>query len=141
MIEQEALVTRYVNDRATIQVQSAGKCGGCRQQAHCGTATLAKGLPPREFELDCSILVTPGDQVRVIIDDSGLLLASLLAYLLPIAVMLGLVVTSRILWPELVDYLPLLALAGLGVGCWFSSLWQNKHRLQPRFRPRIVDKC
>lgn len=140
MIEQDAIVTHYTNGRAWIRAQSGGACGGCQQQAHCGTATLAKGLPQREFELDCPVSVQPGEQVRVSIDDSALLSASLLAYLLPMIVMLAMVVGCNVLLPQLTDALPIVALAGLLLGCWLAHVWQSKCRSQQRFQPHIVGK-
>lgn len=141
MIEETVIVTRYANGRAWLKTKPAGGCQACQQQTHCGTSALANGLPQREFELDCPIWVQPGDQVRVSIDNSELLLASLLAYMLPMVVMLSMVTGCYILWPQLTDSLPIVAFTSLLLGCWLSHYWQRRYRRPKHFQPCIVEKC
>jgi len=88
MIEETAIVTRIDGGQVWIKPQAAGACGSCMQQAACGTATLAKLLPKREFAVDCDLGLKTGDRVCVAIDDTHLLLSSLLLYLLPLLPMM-----------------------------------------------------
>lgn len=141
MIEETALVTRVENGRVWIKSQQGGACGSCMQQSSCGTATLAKWLPKREFALDCTLPLQSGDQVRVSIDDSGLLAGSVLIYLLPLLLMLLAVTVTAYVIPAGSAWLPELSISVLLLS--FIGI----HRLlacdsvSVRFRLSIVGKC
>lgn len=141
MIEETAIVTRVGHGRVWIKSQPGSACAGCMQQSSCGTATLAKLLPKRQFAVNCELPLQTGDQVRVAIDDSGLLMASLLLYLLPLLVMLLWVVVINQLLPAIADWLPEIALAALLAAFCYLHHLQASLLLNGRFRPSIVGKC
>lgn len=142
MIEETAIVTRIDNSQVWIKSYQSGACGGCMQQNSCGTATLAKLLPKREFAIDCFMELQVGDKVKVTIDDRHLLFSSFLLYLLPILLMLiGVGLSSALLPAEISEsWLPGIAFLILIMA--FILL----HRLQPFFlllfcfKPIIVCK-
>jgi sigma-E factor negative regulatory protein RseC len=142
MSEEIAVVTRSENGKVWIKSLQISACGGCVQQDACATATLAKWLPSREFPVDAGFDLKVGDKVRVCINDSSLLLGSVLLYLLPLLLMLaGAGIADRLL-PQATadDWLPEIALSVLLLA--FALI----HRLQTRLlhlfllRTRVTGK-
>lgn len=115
MIEDIAVVTRAEDGRAWIRRRQNGACGGCMQQASCGTATLGRLLPNRELEIATSLDLQAGDRVRVTIDEAYLLSGSALLYLLPLLLVFAWVGLAKVLLPaEAAEaWMPEIALAGL----------------------------
>lgn len=142
MIEETAIVTRITDGQIWIKSLQGGACGGCMQQSSCGTATLSKWLPKREFAVECDRPLQVGDQVRVGIDDSHLLLSSLVLYLLPIvAVLFGVGLANSFLPPAFNDaWLPEMAFSLLLLTFWVIHRLQNVLLLYFCFRPQIVGK-
>ncbi|QPK64773.1 SoxR reducing system RseC family protein [Methylomonas sp. LL1] len=142
MIEEPAVVTRIADGQVWIKSLQSGACGGCMQQASCATATLAKWLPKREFAIDCDLELRVGDQVRVAIDDSHVLLSSLVLYLLPLLTMLiGVGVANTMLSAAVSDnWLPEIALSVLLLTFWLIHRFQNLLLLVFCFRPQIIGK-
>jgi len=128
MSEETAIVTRRENGKVWIKSLQNSACGGCVQQASCGTAALAKLLPSREYSLDGGVDLNVGDKVCVDIDASTLLLGSAQLYLLPLLLMLaGVGLADRLLLPATAnDWLPEIALSALLLA--FALI----HRLQTR---------
>lgn len=142
MIEEIATVSRVAAGRVWIKSNQGGACGGCAQHAHCGTATLSKLLPKREFSVDCDLPVAVGDQVRVAIDDSHLLLSSLLLYFVPLLPMLvGVAVLDAYLPPAFgTTWLPLVAITLLLTTFGLIHAFQDVFLLRLCFKPQIVGK-
>ncbi|TPQ27902.1 SoxR reducing system RseC family protein [Methylomonas sp. HW2-6] len=143
MIEEAAVVTRIGTDgRTWIKSLQSSACSGCMQQPSCGTATLAKVLPKREFAVDSDIALQAGDRVVVAIDDGHLLLTSLVLYLAPLLFMLGGVGLAQA-WlpsPDNTEYLPEIALISLLSGFALIHRCQNLLLLHLCFKPQIVKK-
>ncbi|MDD2761461.1 MAG: SoxR reducing system RseC family protein [Methylomonas sp.] len=142
MIEEAAIVTRIDAGQVWIKALQGGACGGCIQQSTCGTAALSKWLPKREFAVDCDRSLNVGDRVTVAIDDSHLLLSSLVLYLLPILSMLGGVGLANVFLPETVAdaWLPEISLAILLLTFWLIHRFQNLLLLHFCFMPQISGK-
>lgn len=142
MIEEAAVVTLVNQGQVWIKSLSSGACGGCSQQSSCGTATVSKWLPKREFALDCDQPLQVGDEVSVAIDDSHLVLSSLLLYLLPLLAMFGCIGLAEIFLPLdfLDDWLPEIALAALLLAFWAIHHLQKWLLFCWYCRPQIVGK-
>lgn len=142
MIEEAAIVTRVADGQVWIKSLQSGACGGCKQQSSCGTATLSKGLPKREFSVECDRALKVGDQVKVAIDDSQLLLSSLLLYLVPLLVMLTCVGVANAFLPVTFTdaWLPEMALSSLLLTFWLIHRLQSLILLYFCFRPQIIGK-
>lgn len=142
MIEEAAVVTRIADGQVWIKSLQSGACGGCMQQSSCGTATLSKILPKREFAVECDRAVQVGDHVRVGIDDSHVLLSSLVLYLLPILVMLlGVGLAEAFLPAAFTEaWLPEMALSILLLTFWAIHHLQSLLLMYFCFRPQIVGK-
>ncbi|MEI6747118.1 MAG: SoxR reducing system RseC family protein [Methylococcaceae bacterium] len=139
MIEEQAIVTRVEPNQIWIKSLQSSACGGCVQQTSCGTATLAKLLPKREFALDCDLNLQVGDCVRVQIDDSHLILSSLLLYLLPLIVTLTMVGFANTL-PMLETWLPEISLATLLLTFWLIHRFHAPLLVRFSLKPLIVGK-
>lgn len=142
MLEETAIVTRVTDGEVWIKSLQSGACGGCAQHSSCGTATLSKWLPKREFAVESDRPLKVGDQVRVGIDDSHVLLSSIVLYLLPIVVMLlGVGLATTFLPPAFCEaWLPELSLSLLLATFWVIHKLQNVLLLYFCFRPQIVGK-
>lgn len=134
MIEEIAIVTRTGNGRVWIKSRQNSACGGCVQQASCGTAAVAKLLPNRELEVDNPLGLQAGDQVRVAIDDAYLLSGSVLLYLLPLLLVFAAIGLASVYLPaEVADsWMPEIALTGLLLA--FGAI----HHLQKRLLRFVV---
>ena len=139
MIEEQAVVTRIEVNQVWIKSLQSSACGGCVQQTSCGTATLAKLLPKREFAVDCDLDLNVGDCVRVQIDDSHLILSSLLLYLLPLIVTLTVIGFANTL-PVLETWLPEISLATLLLTFWLIHLFHAPLLVKFSLKPLIVGK-
>jgi len=139
MIEEQAIVTRIEANQVWIKSLQSSACGSCVQQTSCGTATLAKLLPKREFALDCELDLNVGDCVRVQIDDSHLILSSLLLYLLPLIVTLTVVGFANTL-PILETWLPEISLATLLLTFWLIHHFHAPLLVRFSLKPLIVGK-
>ena len=139
MIEEQAIVTRIEANQVWIKSLQSSACGSCVQQTSCGTATLAKLLPKREFALDCELDLNVGDCVRVQIDDSHLILSSLLLYLLPLIVTLTVVGFANTL-PMLETWLPEISLATLLLTFWLIHHFHAPLLVKFSLKPLIIGK-
>lgn len=91
MIEENGIVERLEGDLALVRTERRSTCGGCRASGSCGTSLLDRMLGRRAVLLRAENRAgaNAGDQVVVGVDESTLLRAAVLAYLLP---MLALIV-------------------------------------------------
>ena len=121
------LVTEVHGSLAKIRFLRSAQC------AHCG-ACLTAGESEMEVELLNPVGAKVGDHVSVSLEPKRVVQASLLAYALPLALLLlGVWVGSRI--SEL--YALLFGVAGCGIGYLILRLYEKKGKKET-FRPRIV---
>lgn len=89
MLEERAIVKRIVGRTAYVSSLQASACGHCVQRESCGTTLYTKWLPKREFPLAMDRELRVGDQIVMGIEESHLLRASLLMYMLPLLIMMA----------------------------------------------------
>ncbi len=140
MIEEQAIVTQVANGQVFIKSLQSSACGGCSQQTGCSTATLAKILPKREFAVDCDLNLQVGDSVRVQIDDTHLILSSMLLYLLPLIVTLTIVCLANAFLPMLESWLPEISLATLLFTFWLIHNFHAPLLVRFSLKPQIMGK-
>lgn len=140
MIEEQAIVTHVEQGQVWIKSLQTGACGGCSQQAGCSTATLSKILPKREFAVDCDLDLNVGDSVRVQIDDSHLILSSMLLYLLPLIVTLTIVCLANTFLPMLESWLPEISMATLLLTFWLIHHFHAPLLVKFSLKPQITGK-
>ncbi len=84
MIEELAVVVKIENQQVWVTSGSNSACGGCQQKTSCTTNALNSVIKKKQVPVDSDIQLKVGDEVIVAIDESLLLRASLLLYLLPL---------------------------------------------------------
>lgn len=146
MIEAMALVINVEQHRVWVASLQTGGCGACSQKAHCTTHAVARLLKkkPVAVEVDSTQRLNVGDHVMVAIDESVLLLSTLLMYLFPLmALFIGAGLVDGLVpdaTPAKDAWLATGALTGLLLSLWLI------HRAHPLFlftayaRPTVVKK-
>lgn len=140
MIEEQAIVTRVGKGQVWIKSLQSGACGGCSQLAGCTSAAVSEILPKREFALDCDLNLQVGDCVRVQIDDSHLVLSSMLLYLLPLIVMLTVTCFINTLSPILEKWLPEISIVTLLLTFWLIHHFHTPLLVKFSLKPQVVGK-
>ncbi|MGZ4981659.1 MAG: SoxR reducing system RseC family protein [Methylobacter sp.] len=84
MIEESAVVVKIENHQVWVESGQNSACGACLQKASCSTNAIGSVLKKKTVPVDSDIQLKIGDQVMVAIDESLLLRASLLLYLMPL---------------------------------------------------------
>lgn len=87
MIEELAVVVKTENHQVWVESRQSGACAGCRQKSSCSTSAIGSAVGKKAVAVDSPINLHVGDEVIVAIDESMVLKASLLLYLLPLMVM------------------------------------------------------
>ena len=141
MIEEQALVVGIEADGALLEVVRRAPCGLCGQTRGCGASLFGRlpGHRNRVFKALNSLNAQVGDQVVIGVDEKALLASSLVAYGIPLALLLAGAVAGTWLAPEGGDAWPL---AGAGAGLVAGLLWLKGHAaghgLDARYRPQIL---
>ena len=145
MIEELAVVVKIENHQVWVESGQNSACGGCQQKASCTTNVLGSVLKKKSVPVDSDIQLKTGDQVMVAIDESLLLRASLLLYLLPlIALFTGAGIADWFLADTAAPYADLL-IAGSAFLSFLFCLWlinkaQSLLILNYYARPVVVRK-
>ena len=144
MIEELAVVAKIENHQVWVEAGQNSACGGCQQKASCTTNALGSVLKKKSVQVDCDIQLKTGDEVMVAIDESLLLRASLLLYLVPlIALFTGAGIADWLL-ADNTRYADLW-IAANALMCFLLSLWlinkaQSLLILNYYARPIVVRK-
>ncbi len=91
MIEENAVITRCDDDGfAFVETERKSACGGCSATGVCGTSALSKVFGNKRSVVKAlnPIGAGPGDNVVVGLQESALVNASLMFYLVPIVAMI-----------------------------------------------------
>ena len=128
------LVTAITNGTAQIRFLRSSAC------AHCG-ACLTVGDSEMEISLPNTLGAKEGDRVMVDLSPKRVVQASLLAYAVPLVLLIaGVLVGSRIAdWAGLV-----LGVAACGLGYLILRIVEKKSAKKKSFQPtmtRILDDC
>ncbi len=145
MIEETGVVVSVQGDLAEVAGQPRSSCGGCAVKGTCGTSLLARYFGPKRLLLQAynPIGAGPGERVIIGLPEGALLEASVLAYLVPLAALVGGAVVGAFVAERLVPAYTQLVSAITGVGglaaalAWLVGLIRAKS-LDKRYRPRIL---
>ncbi len=90
MIEETAVVTRCDDGFAFVETERKSACGSCSATGVCGTSALSKVFGNKRSVVKAlnPIGAGPGDNVVVGLQESALVNASLMFYLVPIVAMI-----------------------------------------------------
>lgn len=88
-IEHLGIVRSVAGGKAVVAVQTGG-CSGCGHQSGCGIGRMAGGRASTEMSVAVDASIRPGAQVVLSLPQGRMLLAGVLAYLLPsVSLMFG----------------------------------------------------
>ncbi|MCB1920794.1 MAG: SoxR reducing system RseC family protein [Candidatus Competibacteraceae bacterium] len=138
MIEERARVAEAGNGYAWVEIERRSACGGCQASSGCGTATLSKIWSGRQARTRAisDLPLCPGDEVIVGLAEGVLLYGALLAYLLPLALMLAGALLGEAVFASAGEE-PVILLGALGLGLGFLAVraaswrWRDDVRFQP----------
>jgi sigma-E factor negative regulatory protein RseC len=113
MSEMPGVVIRIEAGHAVVELgPRAAGCGRCHEPGGCGSTAIGAAKQKRHYRLPNDIGVRVGDDVVLIIADGSLLKISMLAYLLPVTLLIAGAAIGSSLAPNSDAF----ALAGAGVG-------------------------
>lgn len=125
MIEESGQVIAVEGDCIVVQTQPRSTCSSCHVSTSCGTSVLSRWFGQRSNQLRVrnDLQLRVGERVVIGIQESALLKASLVAYLVP---MLAMVAAAAIAGSQGAGdgAVALWSMAGLGIGLLMGA----KHR-------------
>ncbi|MCG7873243.1 MAG: SoxR reducing system RseC family protein [Candidatus Thiodiazotropha lotti] len=145
MIEETAMVVRIEGEYAFVETEKRAACGSCESQGSCSTSVLA-GLFKRRYNhlrVVNTVLAKPGEQVIIGLQEQALLKLSMLAYLLPLILMILAAIVAQYLFglfniqsgelPQVIG-----GLLGLIGGFFLLRLLAYKNRHDPGYQAVIL---
>lgn len=145
MLSEVARVVAVERDSVWVESIRKSTCGSCAAQKGCGHGLLNKMYPGRRN----LVRVLPGDcspedcrvddQVVIAIPEEVILRGSLIAYVLPLLLMLGGAALMASLFPQTPDAMAALG-AIIGIAAGFALVrWHGVlHRDDDSFQPTLV---
>ena len=146
MIKEQGTIiaTDAVNQVAWVAVQKHTACGACKARAGCGHGKLADLLQTANspqvstlhLPLNSNQYFTAGDTVEVAIPEQGLLLASVLGYLLPLLGLLSGLLTSAA-FDASEPLIILSSFFGLFAGLLLARMISNRYMRRGTLAPQL----
>ncbi len=144
MIEAQGIVAEAGAGYVWLDIQRQSACGSCHASAGCGTATIAKIWGGRSTRVRAvsDLALQAGDAVIVGLADGALLRGALLAYLLPVALLLAGAVLGESAFAGAGEE-PIILLGALGLGLGFLVVRVRSRRLRndPRYQPVVLRRA
>jgi len=144
VIEETGIVVSVQGDLAEVAGQVRSSCGGCAVKGACGTSLLARYFGPERLLLQASnpIGARPGERVIIGLPEVALLEASVLAYLVPLAALVGGAVAGAFVVRLAPAYTQLVSvitgMGGLAAALTCLVGFIRAKPLDERYRPRIL---
>ena len=141
MIEERAVVAEAGAGYVWVEIQRRSACGSCQASDGCGTAALAKAWGVRSMRTRAlsTLSLQPGDEVIVGLADGVLLRGALLAYLLPLVLLLAGAMLGQAAFAGAGEELVVLSGAlGLGLGFLVVRVMSRRFREDVRFQPVVL---
>jgi sigma-E factor negative regulatory protein RseC len=141
VIEERAVVAEAGDGYAWVEIEGRSACGACHAGDGCGTAALAKVWSGRRVRIRAvaGLPLRPGDEVIVGLADGVLLRGALLAYLLPVLLLLGGALLGDAAFAGAGEEPVVLAGAlGLGLGFLAARVLSRRFQDDPRFQPVVL---
>ena len=141
MIEERATVVRTDLTQVWVEVSRRSACAACASASTCGQKRLNDWFPSKSIEVPIDnplqLIVLPGQEVWVGIDEGALASASFVVYLLPLIGLIFLAVSASIL--ELSELFQIVgAILGFIGGLIVSRLIGTKRVASGDYQPRLL---
>jgi sigma-E factor negative regulatory protein RseC len=145
MLEESALVVKIEYGQTWVVGTQNNACAGCAQKNSCSSTALASVLKKKPIPVDSELTLQIGDTVMVAIDESDLLGAAFLMYLLPLcALFIGAGIADSLV-SDTTPYGDVWvaggALTGLALALFIMRTIQKYALLNYYARPVVVKKC
>jgi sigma-E factor negative regulatory protein RseC len=145
MLEESALVVKIEHGQTWVVGTQNNACAGCAQKSGCSSTALASVLKKKPITVDSELTLQIGDTVMVAIDESDLLSAAFLMYLLPLcALFIGAGIADSLV-SDTTPYGDVWvaggALTGLALALFIMRTIQKYALLNYYARPVVVKKC
>ena len=139
VIEQDARVVSVEIGFAWVETARRSSCSGCSGSSGCGTSVVAELLGERASRLKVSdgIGVEVGDRVVIGIADAAFTRASLLAYLLPLLMLMLAALAAQTLGVE-DESVALIGILGLVLGLAVAGHLTGGASARERYRPALL---
>jgi len=143
LTEGIAQVVDVEGNMAWLIPESGSSCGGCSSAAACGSkgiGTIASRLEARRFQLVNDAGLRVGERVVVGINENALLRASITAYVIPLATLLGIGALAQSVAGS--DTITMAAmLAGLVLGLWLARVRAGRLMARGELAPRFLRRA
>lgn len=141
MITETATVLEVHADHALVRCHRQADCQRCAEGRGCGGGVMSRLLGERLHAVRAAtdgLDLRPGDEVRIGLEEQGLVQASAAVYLLPLlAALAAAAAASR--WVGEGDAVAVLgAAAGFATGLAWARRFGRRRRADGRFRPRVL---
>ena len=141
MIEERAVVVEAGDGHAWVEIQRRSACGSCAASEGCGTAALGKLWSDRRIRVR-AIAEEPlrvGDEVCVGLADGVLLRGALLAYSLPLFLLLAGALLGQVAFAGAGEEPVVLSgVLGLGLGFLVVRVLSKRFQDDSRFQSRVL---
>src|SRR6056300_1444498 len=101
MIEERATVLRSEADQIWVEVSRRSACAACANSSSCGQKRLSDWFPTKRVEVcidnPSRLIVSPGQEVWVGLEEGALVGASITVYLIPLVGMIILPILAKLL--------------------------------------------
>lgn len=146
LVEGFARVVAVADGKAWLEPEPAAACGGCAAKAGCGTAYIRPAKGGRRFAVADDFHARVGDRVVIGLDQAVLTRASAVAYLIPIALVVGMAVLASLLGASDAGTAAASVVglaAGVGLARWRAGRMARSGELTPVVLRRLsaTDAC
>lgn len=143
LTEGIAQVVAVEGNLAWLIPESGSSCGGCSSAAACGSkgiGTIASRLEARRFQMVNDAGLSVGERVVVGISENAVLRASVTAYVIPLATLLGAGALAQSVAGS--DAITMAAmLAGLVLGLWLARVRAGRLLARGDLAPRFLRRA
>lgn len=149
MLETEGVVIQTGLDGAYVETSRASACGSCSSNQSCGTTTLSQLLGSKitSFKVLNPIGAAVGERVVIGLEESALLKSSVMAYLMPLALLLlGALAGIQLAPPDSTPDVYSACGAGIGILLGFIALKRvtargaSARQFQPVILRRVLSR-
>jgi len=145
MLEESAIVVKIEHGQVWVVGTQNNACASCAQKTACSSTALASVLKKKPVPVDADIVLQIGDTVIVALDESVLLRAAFLMYLLPVcALFIGASVANSLVSDNTAYgdlWIAGSALISLALALLLLQRIQKLSLLNYYPRPVVVKKC
>lgn len=146
MIKENATVVDCEGEFAWVEAQRQSTCGQCAVNKGCGTYVLSKAIGNKVTRVRAlnHAHANVGDEVTIGMPETTFLKTSILIYMLPLIMMIGMamfgrVMAEQLLWP--VNFTEILfGLSGLILSLWWLKRFNLKVKNNKRYHPVVLQK-